>query len=372
MAVLSGERIKHDSQAAVPLIKNLRNENVRAACYDVRFAADGCIRPDGRRIEAGSTDALVTSKAPLVLHPGDSAWVSTYETFALPADCAATVTLKSDLAAKGLFLLSGTLIDPGYRGDPSVPGADGRLHFFVANLGMTAIVLNPVQTPLASIQFLSLVGPTTTAPRPAPPAPPVGGLGFLTDLRELRDGYSDLREDVRRTRTLTEQVILLGYFVLATAVIGVSLTSLLSIGSSEKLVRAMSRATPNSDSGKALIAALAIAGAWTIWAVSLLTQARRVPSAGSDFPLDRARAIQQLRHKAERRSLAVILFTVVASSVVIWVAFNGGYEKVPVVPVWIALGAVMIWVAAREASNAGRLPSEQDVREEMDRIATTS
>jgi hypothetical protein len=334
------------------------------------MARDGCRTPDGSFF-APDNPKNEGLEEPLVLHSGDSAWISTHERFSFPGNIAGTVTLKSHLANRGLLLLSGTVIDPYYGSRAGV--GDRRLRFFVANLGTRSIVLTPEVTKIASVQFFTIKGPVPEAgDGPIPSAPPLmdQGLGFLERLKELQRRYSRLRKEVHRTRDLLNNLIVLGYFVLGTAVVSAGLATLLSIGSNEHLASDIERAVPDDLAGKGLAAAVALSLAWIIYSFALLfgpKQGLRARAAESQTDLQ-AEAIRSLREERRRRVAVLMLLLPFPLSVLIWAGDTTDAFGWDFWPIWVLVfgGALagFIWLLDRLA----RPLDGSVIRERMNRL----
>lgn len=339
--VLSGEAIRRlvesPGSRRDPLIEPFDVGNLRAARYDVRIAADGCRTPDGTFLRVGGDRRL---KGALVLESGDSAWLSTHERFCLPPDVAGSVTLKTNLANSGLLLLSGVLIDPSY-GNGNGEIGDRRLRFFVANLGTDPITLVPGVTAIAAVQFVRVSGELSTTAAPASPqAMPTTGLGFVESLQHLRDGYGDLSAEVDRTRDLLRNLIVLGYFVLGTAVLSASLAAILTIATNKNLVAATRATVPDTVSGKALIAILALSVAWTFYSMALLLGPRRdvAPDVPRPHRDRRELAIRRLRARSTLWGLGILLAVPPIAALLVWSTTTDRVE-VSFWPAWVLLAS---------------------------------
>jgi deoxycytidine triphosphate deaminase len=136
--------------------------NVRGPGYDLRLAGDLLVypvapgAPNYRVVDRHSTE--VTE---FTLAPGDAALVSTIEKLSLDVTIAATIGHKWLFAARGLLMLTGNAVHPGYgrRYDAEKrlwsPKEDERLHFVVANVGPDDISLRKGDR-IAYLQFFSV------------------------------------------------------------------------------------------------------------------------------------------------------------------------------------------------------------------------
>jgi hypothetical protein len=107
--------------------------------------------PRGRRYGRGSL-----RKEPVVLKPGDVAFVSTRERLCLPWDLAGFVGAKFTYARKGVLIMTGVSVDPGF-GLELINGQwtaknDERLHFVLANVGSNDVTLKPGDQPIATLR----------------------------------------------------------------------------------------------------------------------------------------------------------------------------------------------------------------------------
>jgi hypothetical protein len=252
----------------------------------------------------------------------------------MPRCIAGTVTLRSEFAERGLFLLSGTLIDPGY---------EGRLHFFLANLGREPIVLKPEVDAIAAVQFLIVAGevdrdrtPDDDGDKPAPEAK----LGFIENLQFLQASHRDLKRDVVRTRGLTNGLIVVGYFVLGTAVIGTSLATILSITSDKQLVEDVRNAVPRQDSGKWLLAVIVASLALVIYSAAVVlgpgSSLEREDAFGYDDPRDVV--LRRWRSQTQAKILTVLI-AAIAGAVAIGELIDSVDAELAFWPLWLSLYA---------------------------------
>lgn len=224
---------------------------LKPASYDVMAAVNGVMLPDGSEVPPSGDGR---GKRALVLQPGDAALLTTVEEFRMPATVSGNIVIKNQLAAQGLLLLSGMLVDPGYGLDG--PGHGCRLHLNVANIGRAPVEIRLGSDRIARVQFLQVHGQHDAEVMAAVKSPSWTeekrpALGFLTDLKQLR-------ERVERTSTMTEVALTLGLLVLSITLVGVSLSTILSIGASAHLVHILHSLTPSSTNGTALLCVLIV------------------------------------------------------------------------------------------------------------------
>lgn len=267
--VLSGSEIQRRVEKNAELIsgETFEPKALRAASYDIRAAADEMITPQDERVPRVPSGQERRHRD-LVLSSGDTASLTTVERFQMPPDLAGNITVKNRFASKGLMLLSGLLIDPGYGSS----SAGARLHLQVANIGREQIVIRLGVDQIARVQFLRVYGGTEHSATPLGDQPSSDqtrlSLSFLTDLKHLRDSFE-------RTNDLVRTVLLGGILVLAITVLGVSLSTILSLSSNEKLVYAAHAAVPQSASGKWLMGVLIFSLTVTVLVLGLMLLSRQ-------------------------------------------------------------------------------------------------
>ena len=216
---------------------------LQPASYDLKIARDGALFA-GDQYPPGSDDRLPLR---VQLEPGQAAMFSTTAMFCMPAHIAGNITIKNRLATEGLMLLSGLLIDPGYGADDSVDGVPGcRLYLHVANIGRDRIDIFPEEEAIARVQFLGVCGgerqgrPDIKASKWIDQIQP--SLGFLTELK-------DLKEKTESTSNVVQYVVMLGFLVLGITLIGISLSTILTLATNTELVREVRAVWPHSASG---------------------------------------------------------------------------------------------------------------------------
>jgi hypothetical protein len=180
------------------------------------------------------------------------------------------------------------------------------------------------------------------------PAPtPARGLslGFLAVLRDISNGYAELESDVKRNRSLTENVLMLGYFVLAATLLSMTLDHLLTIGGDGELIKRMDAAVPDSSDGKVLMGVFALSLAWIVHSISIVLPHRRRPRGdGTDEQtLYRREAILERKRRRAMAWLVRAAFAVPVISLVAWLMAALNWDGVGwLVPSVVALGATGI------------------------------
>lgn len=345
-AVLSAAEIERLSDpellapGAKPLIKELERENLKGAAYDLRMARDGMVLPGGLVVRPNE-DLL---HSPVILEPGQTAFISTREQLNVPNCITGNMSIKGELAARGILLLTGLIVDPGYHLGGS---GDGRLHFRLANLGKRPVVLEPGTTKIASIQFLRLDEPGERNPGGS-----FGdvwervdelheGLGFLEDLRTLDARLTGLDAEVSRQGRSINLVVVAVMIVVVTTLLGIALTGLLTLGSSVDLVESANRVVPNSQSDRILGVAALFGLAAIVAAVASAFRVRREPAPPDPTGVAYARA-EALRDLRVERARALAF----AGTLLVLLAVGGTAVTLELdVPWWLSSGVVLGLVA---------------------------
>ncbi|WP_069764454.1 hypothetical protein [Streptomyces sp. LUP47B] len=137
-------------------------EQLLGAGYSVRLGDDLLVIPDNpgdSKYTAIKGDNVMPE---FRLAPGDTALISTVEKFSFDFDVTATIGDRFGLAAKGLLVLHGSAVHPGYGREETapesgiwIPKADERLYFIVANVGPKDITMREGE-PIAYLQFFEI------------------------------------------------------------------------------------------------------------------------------------------------------------------------------------------------------------------------
>jgi deoxycytidine triphosphate deaminase len=223
--------------------------SIRGAAYDLRIAEDYLVVPDdghpnGRRYRRGERRV-----DPIILQPGDVSFLSSMERLCLPWDITAHIGIKFSYARRGLLVLTGLLVDPGYglelRDGHWQPKEDERLHFLVANVGPNTVALIPGRDKLASIQFFGVDPPSHKKDVPSgrdmeseffdPNETTRAGLYFFKDMAELRGRQEKLEDRLRTIEAGSSQIMFFGVYLLAASFAAVGVFGLLSLVASDKL-----------------------------------------------------------------------------------------------------------------------------------------
>jgi len=142
---MSDGEIREAVQKGELKIRNLDEKQIKPASYDARVGKIAF----KTRPEKGEVD--ISKKGLIIIGIGEFAVLTTEEYFEMPANIAGQIGLRSYYARKGLILLSGPQIDPGFRGLLS-------LGFY--NVGPRDVAI-PYLEPLCTIGFHKLHTPAT-------------------------------------------------------------------------------------------------------------------------------------------------------------------------------------------------------------------
>lgn len=221
--------------------------NVRGAGYDLTLATDLMVVP----LAPGADQFKPYERGQrrlddIILAPGDTALVSTQERFSLNFDLAGNVGPKFSLAARGLLILTGVAVDPGYgrsrdRAGRWLPMEDQRLHFIVANVGPHDIALRPGHEKLAFLQLFTVGGGVVRSQTASvgfevlqsqlfasSSNNATGGLAYFRNVRDLARRIDTIEVETKRVsdsvdkvEKASEYVVVFGVFLVATTILGV-------------------------------------------------------------------------------------------------------------------------------------------------------
>lgn len=128
------------------VIENLDERGLQPASYDMRLGEEAITSSRRERINPAE-------KGLLTIGAGDFALVTTHERVALTSRIAGHIGLRSWYAKKGLVMLSGPQIDPGFK---------GVLVLGLSNLSPRDIVI-PYKAPFCTVEFFRLEEPASKA-----------------------------------------------------------------------------------------------------------------------------------------------------------------------------------------------------------------
>jgi deoxycytidine triphosphate deaminase len=143
--MLSNEELLRVIKEKKIVIKNFEDKQLHPASYDARVGNTAF----KTRPERGIVN--ISEKGMIIIEPGEFVILTTFEHFEIPKDIAVRIGLRSYFARKGLILLSGPQIDPGFR---------GLLVVGIYNLGPRDIALT-YKEPFCTLEFYQLAAPAS-------------------------------------------------------------------------------------------------------------------------------------------------------------------------------------------------------------------
>lgn len=190
MLMTDGE-IREALETGKMAIGNYDESRLEPCSYDARLGRQALVSRDYALVDLESVHSVT-------LYPGEFALVITEESFRLPLDMAGHIGMKSGLARRGLNLLAGLQIDPGF---------DGHLRLGFYNASGRPITLDYLD-PICMIEFHHLARQATRSVGPFPDLQqgviPESDKAYLRDLES-----SSLSEIQSELRTLTRNVVTL-------------------------------------------------------------------------------------------------------------------------------------------------------------------
>lgn len=263
---------------------------IRAAGYDLRIADDFMIIAGDVDSDPLVYDVGVKREKMIVLKPGQLAIVSTAENIRMPWDLAGQIGVKSSVARRGVLILGGGFVDPGF----GLAHSDERLHFILMNISGSDVYLTPGKEKFVSLQVSLVRGsvPQEIKARPvrgmddakrvhfqtAPGVKPGEdlSLGFFTELSKLRnevhtlesrlDGFgvklADLQSGILPLTTF-------GITIWGVVFLGVVFTSLMDLAAKEPIIARVKILSDASGGGVGILG-LAVVAVGLTWFVGRL------------------------------------------------------------------------------------------------------
>lgn len=190
--ILLEEQIKQLVEAGQLIDEKTFDARSLDSCsYDVRIGSKGIIGGDGREINL--------TESPLTVSPGGYAAVISYEKVRIPNNILARINSKRTMAYQGLALLTGTQVDPGYK---------GHLLFGFYNTSSKKVVLRYCQ-PICSLVFEVLLT-EVTRPKPSDPDLLAGNFPgpFVNNMANMEVmSWQELSTQIRRLDDISKQII---------------------------------------------------------------------------------------------------------------------------------------------------------------------
>jgi len=140
--LLSDQQIREEIEAGTFTIEPFEDACLQPASYDLRI---------GRKAFTSSSRELVNleEKGIVQIEPGEFAVVETLERVAMGPQAAGLLGLRSEYARRGLLMLSGPQVDPGF---------EGILVVRLVNVGTSRVALS-FGEPLLTLEVVKLTQP---------------------------------------------------------------------------------------------------------------------------------------------------------------------------------------------------------------------
>ncbi len=142
--LMTDTEILNKIQSEDIVIKPFEQVNLQGASYDLSVGKESLVSNNDNKI-------FLSENQSLHLDAGDFALIMSYEYFKMPLDIACSIGMNSTLARKGLILLAGMQIDPGF---------EGHLRFGLYNASPRKLTLD-YQDSLCTIEFHKLATSVT-------------------------------------------------------------------------------------------------------------------------------------------------------------------------------------------------------------------
>jgi len=140
--LMTDTEIKKAIQDGTLVMQNYSEDQVQPASYDMRIGDRAILSGNEREID-------VKTEKGIIVRPGCFAIITTFENIRMPNNIAGHIGVKSYYTRKGLILLAGLQIDPGFN---------GVLVLGVYNASPRNLTLDYL-TPFCTTEFHRLSGP---------------------------------------------------------------------------------------------------------------------------------------------------------------------------------------------------------------------
>lgn len=176
-------------------LKPFNQTRLQGASYDLSVGKEALVSNNDNKV-------ILSESMSLRLEAGDFALIMSHEYVKMPLDVACSIGMKSTLARKGLILLAGMQIDPGF---------EGHLRFGLYNASPRKLTLD-YQDSLCTIEFHKLTMPVKIVISPNNDLIngriPEGDREYLRSLEttSLSDIDKNMRTLIQSVNTLTKVV----------------------------------------------------------------------------------------------------------------------------------------------------------------------
>lgn len=137
--LLTDAQIRRARESGQLVIENFSEGSLQGASYDMRLGEEAISSTSREKVNPAA-------KGLLTIPAGDFALVATHERLQLTNRMAGHIGLRSHYARKGLVLLSGPQVDPGFR---------GVLVIGLHNVSPSDVVI-PYKEPFCTVEFYEL------------------------------------------------------------------------------------------------------------------------------------------------------------------------------------------------------------------------
>jgi dCTP deaminase len=183
------------------------DQNRQQPCsYDARAGKEALVSQHDTLIDLSKTNSIT-------LQAGDFALIITHESFRFPLNMAGNIGMKSGLARRGLILLAGLQIDPGF---------DAHLRLGLYNSSGRPITIDYLD-PICTIEFHRLAKPVEKGIGPFPDLKegriPESDKAYLRELEST--SLSDLAKDMRSLTQNMNTLTIVAYKIMLPALIAI-------------------------------------------------------------------------------------------------------------------------------------------------------
>ncbi len=140
--LMTDKEIMKAIESNIIIIKSFNQARLQGASYDLSVGKEALVSNNDNKV-------MLSESQSLHLNAGDFALVMSDEYVKMPLDVACSIGMKSTLARKGVILLAGMQIDPGF---------EGYLRFGLYNASPRKLTLD-YQDTLCTIEFHKLASP---------------------------------------------------------------------------------------------------------------------------------------------------------------------------------------------------------------------
>ena len=295
--VLGSEQIR--KRRGEIFASNWSEDCVQEASYDLRVA-DDVLMVERKLYRHGDPYKNLCFN----INPGDLALLSSVETFHMPRNVAGRLGIKFKYTRKGLTPLFGAQVDPYYGHGIKYPDQTGeRIYLWVSNLGPSPILIETGEK-VFTIEFHTIDGKAENLQGDRKPirdeiekqaynmqtSARIGFMDVVRDevIQETKDDISRLNVRVDAIEGGTQQIVLFGVFLVASAILATSIAAMfamifaIDLGGESYIARSLTTNAVRTllffVAVVLTVALLSLVGAAVIWAVKGVLSARTTVS----------------------------------------------------------------------------------------------